>query len=124
MTEQGDVARRFLVVEDEVVIAMLLDDYLSEIGCSVAWHAESIQEALSFVESEPDIDGAILDMNLHGQSIDPVAAALFARDIPFCFVTGYGAGAATKHPQAPIINKPFNIQSVHDTIARLISTAG
>jgi CheY-like chemotaxis protein len=129
MTETNKLAhaglegRRFLVVEDEDIIVMLLEDYLLEFGCSVGWRADNVQAALKIVESESDIDGAILDMNLRGQPVDPVATALATRRIPFCFMTGYGSGAATSHPHAPTISKPFSAGVLRQTIERLMSGA-
>jgi DNA-binding response OmpR family regulator len=112
--------RRFLVVEDEFIIGALLEDYLAEIGCSAGWYADSIGEALRLVETETGIDGAILDMNLNGEAIDPVADALARRQIPFCFMTGYGSAAKAGHPSAPTISKPFSIHGLRDVISQLI----
>src|SRR5215472_466185 len=93
-------ARRFLVVEDEFMIAMLIEDYLSELGYEMAWQTDNIPEALQITDDSNDIDGAILDMNLRGESARPIAEALRAKQVPFCFMTGYGAGAATSFPDA------------------------
>ena len=68
-----------------------------------------------------DIDGAILDVNLRGEPVRPVAEALKAKGVPFCFITGYGAGVATGYPEAPIISKPFDMETFQATIRRLIA---
>jgi DNA-binding response OmpR family regulator len=111
---------RFLVVEDEFMIAMLIEDYLSELGHEMAWQTDSIPEALQIIASNDGIDGAILDMNLHGETVRPIAEELRARQIPFCFMTGYGAGAATSHPDVPVISKPFDMAALRDTITILM----
>jgi CheY-like chemotaxis protein len=121
MSAQLLSGRRFLVVEDEYIIAVVLEDYLADIGCSVAWHADSVGEALRVVENEVGIDGAILDMNLNGEPIDPVAKALALRHIPFCFMTGYGSAAATGHPNAPTISKPFDSGGLREIVSKLMA---
>jgi DNA-binding response OmpR family regulator len=115
--------RRFLIVEDEFMIAMILEDYLTDIGFEAKWQAENIPDALAIIAANPDIDGAILDVNLHGEPVRPVADALTARGVPFCFITGYGAGASTGYPDAPIISKPFDMETFHTTVRELIAGA-
>ena len=113
--------QRFLIVEDEFMIAMILEDYLGDIGFEAKWQADNIPDALALIAANPDIDGAILDVNLHGEPVRPVADALNARGVPFCFITGYGAGAATGYPDAPIISKPFDMETFQATIQMLMS---
>src|SRR6266446_3074130 len=104
-------AKRILVVEDEVMIRMLLEDMLGELGYTVAAEAARIDEALEATKNA-DFDLAILDANLNGQPVSPVADALVARGTPFVFATGYGelaivpataqSGARSKkHSSAP-----------------------
>ena len=80
---------KLLVVEDDVLIRTLLADMLGEIGYTVAVEAGSVDEALEATR-KTDFDLAILDANLEGRSVSPVADALVARDIRFVFITGYG----------------------------------
>jgi len=82
-------AKRILVVEDEVMIAMLLEDMPGELGYTVAAEAARIDEALEATKNA-EFDLAILDANLNGQPVSPVADALVARGTPFVFATGYG----------------------------------
>jgi CheY-like chemotaxis protein len=124
MSAELPSGRRFLIVEDEHVIAIVLEDYLADLGCSVAWHADSVGEALRVLESGVGIDGAILDMNLNGESIDPVARALALRSIPFCFMTGYGSAAGAGHPNTPTISKPFDISGLREIVAKLMAPDG
>jgi CheY-like chemotaxis protein len=120
-TESTKTHWKFLVVEDEFMIAMLIEDYLSELGHEMAWHTDSIPEALQIIGANDDIDVAILDMNLRGETVQPVAEVLRAKQVPFCFMTGYGAGVATSHPDVPVISKPFDMAALHDAITILMA---
>ena len=119
--EPARASGKFLVVEDEFMIAMLIEDYLSELGHEMAWQTDNIPEALQIIENNDDIDGAILDMNLRGESVRPIAETLRTKQVPFCFMTGYGAGVATSHPDVPIISKPFDMAALRDTISILMA---
>ncbi len=121
--DQPDQPRRFLVLEDEPMIAMLLEDYLSDMGHEMAWQAETIYDALRLIEIHSNIDGAILDMNIRGELSDPVAEALKTRRIPFCFMTGYGLGATTAYGDAIVIGKPFDIFTVQQAVNTLMADA-
>jgi CheY-like chemotaxis protein len=118
--EPASKRQRFLVVEDEFMIAMLIEDYLSELGYEMAWQTDNIPEALQIIDGSDEIDGAILDMNLRGESAGPIAEALLAKRVPFCFMTGYGAGAATAYPDAPVISKPFDMSALRTTLSNLL----
>ena len=80
---------KLLIVEDDVMIRVVLADMLGELGYTVAAEAASIDEALEATR-KTDFDFAILDADLKGRSVWPVADALVARDIRFVFITGYG----------------------------------
>jgi CheY-like chemotaxis protein len=80
---------RVLVVEDELVIAMELESLLEGLGCIVLDPAPSIRRALHVLSGERP-DAAVLDVNLQGQQVTPVAEALQQQDVPFVLVTGYG----------------------------------
>jgi len=112
--------RRLLVVEDEVLIAMLLEDLLSDLGFAPGWHADNVAQALALVSEEQAIDGAILDLNLHGLAIDPVAHKLAERNIPFCFMTG-ADGSVPSFPNAPVLSKPFTAPNLDAVIDRLFA---
>ena len=81
--------RRILAVEDEYFLAMDLERDLAEAGAHVLGPVPSIEQALAIIASEPDIDGAVLDINLAGDMSFPVADALLSRHIPFVMTTGY-----------------------------------
>jgi len=100
--------RRILVVEDEMMIAMLVEDMLTELGCSVVGPAHALAEALALAQSEPGLDAALLDVNLAGQPVFPVADALREKGVPAIFSTGYGdAGLRDIDRGSPVLQKPF-----------------
>jgi DNA-binding response OmpR family regulator len=99
--------KRILVVEDEVLIAVMVQDMLSDLGTTVIGPAATISDALALAEAE-DIDAAILDVNVRGVRIDPVAEVLWARSIPVLFATGYGEVKLLNGQQATVIDKPYS----------------
>lgn len=108
ISTSGLDGRRILVVEDEVAISMLLEDMLLDMGAEVVGPAGRIALALTFAESEA-LDLAILDVNLAGETIYPVVAALARRGVPFVFSTGYGsAGIDEPYRDRPVLQKPFS----------------
>ena len=110
-------AMRILVVEDELMIRMLLEDMLGELGYTVAAEAARIEEALDAAKNA-DFDIAILDVNLNGQPISPVADALVARGMPFVFATGYGERGLPE-PYRDRLKKPFQM----DGLKQMLQTA-
>ena len=102
---------KLLVVEDDAMIGMLLADMLCELGYTVAAEAASIDEALEAAR-KTDFDLAILDADLQGRSVSPVADALVARDIRFVFLTGYGDHGLPAYRDRPTLNKPFQIDAL------------
>ena len=111
-------AQRILVVEDELMIRMLLEDMLGELGYTVAAEAARIDEALEAAKTA-EFDLAILDVNLNGQPISPVADALVARGTPFVFATGYGEhGLPEPYRDRPTLKKPFQIEGLKQMLRR------
>ena len=109
-TERPAKARQILVVEDELMIRMLLEDMLSELGNTVAAEAAGIEEALEATKNA-DFDLAILDANLNGQPVSPVADALVARGTPFVFATGYGE-LPEPYRDRPTLKKPYQMDGL------------
>lgn len=98
---------RILVVEDEAAISLLLEDMLLDFGCQVIGPAARLSAALETLAREK-VDLAILDVNVAGEPIYPVAEALAQRSIPFVFSTGYGsAGIRDAYRDRPVLQKPF-----------------
>ena len=112
---------RLLIVEDEALVAMMIHDVVSDAGAEVVGPAANVEMAMSVLGSE-SIDGAILDVNLGGQRVDPLADALRARKIPFLFVTGYGkSGIGERFPAAAVISKPFDDADLLETVGRVVN---
>jgi CheY-like chemotaxis protein len=105
--------RRVLVVEDETMIAMLVEDMLGDLGCAVVGPAHGLDAAMALAEGGADeagsgIDAAVLDVNLAGQPVFPLADALRAKGVPLIFSTGYGeSGLRDVDAGAPVLQKPF-----------------
>jgi CheY-like chemotaxis protein len=108
---------RVLVVEDEALIAMLVEDMLTDLGHEVAAVASRMDEALKIARVGL-FDLAILDVNLDGKPSFPIADLLATRGIPFAFSTGYGLqGRDSKYSHIPTLSKPF----VSEDLAKLVS---
>ena len=98
---------RVLLVEDELLVAMTLEDILRREGCLILGPFRRVEKAALAARTEA-IDIALLDVNLAGERVFPVAAALVQRRLPFVFMTGYGPGdIAPEYAGRPVIGKPF-----------------
>jgi CheY-like chemotaxis protein len=107
------------LVEDEVMIRMMVADMLEELGYRVVAEAGDIGEAIKLAKSA-EFDLAILDVNVNGKVISPVADLLASRNRPFIFATGYGSsGLPAEYRDRPALQKPFQIE----TLARIIEQA-
>lgn len=110
---------RVLVVEDESLVAMLIEDMLGDMGYEVVAVAARIDQALDIARGVV-ADLAILDLNLAGQRTDSVAEVLRARGIPFMFATGYGAaGVAQEWSHVPVVQKPFQEFELSRALSKL-----
>jgi CheY-like chemotaxis protein len=114
-------SRRVLVVEDEFMIRMLLEDMLAELGYTIALTAAHLDEALRAAQNA-DFDVAVLDVNLNGMPISPVADALVLRGMPFVFATGYGeAGLPDVYRDRPALKKPFQLDKLEEALQRALA---
>lgn len=105
-----------LLVEDEMMIRMMMSDMLEDLGHGVSAEAGDITEASKLAETAT-FDLAILDMNLNGQTVFPVAEILETRGLPFIFATGYGAGGLPeKFRNRPALQKPFKMDMLKQAI--------
>lgn len=110
---------RVLLVEDEIVIAVMLEDMLAELGHKVIGPVARLDKAVAMAQQEA-VDVAILDVNLRGKEVYPVADALAARRIPFIFCTGYGkAGLHARYDGRPALQKPFQRHSLRELLAQV-----
>lgn len=111
---------RVLIVEDAVLLALELETGLAEAGATVIGPAYELEEAMNLLSGQ--IDAAVLDANLNGLSVMPVAQALHDRGVPFVFATGYGeAGGAPTGFDAPIIRKPYDVTQVAAAVAGVLA---
>lgn len=122
MSEPRDfTGLRVLVVEDEALVAMLVEDMLADLGCVVIGPIAELDEALKVV-ADTEVDCAVLDVNLAGRPIFPVADALKAKGVPFAFASGYGeAGVRDDHRGAPVLQKPFREADLARALGELAS---
>jgi CheY-like chemotaxis protein len=108
-----------VMIADEVMIRMMVADMLEELGYSVAAEAGEINEAIRLAQSA-EFDLAILDVNVNGKVISPVAELIDSRNIPFIFATGYGSsGLPEEFRDRPALQKPFQVE----TLGRIIDVA-
>lgn len=115
--------RRVLVVEDELLIGMLLEDMLNDLGYEVVATVGRLEEALQMAR-EAAVDVAILDVNLNGQEVYPVADVLAGRNIPFVFASGYGDnGLPAPHQNRPTLPKPFQQELLQSRLAALLAAS-
>ena len=120
----GLQGRRVLVVEDEALVAMLLDTILEDMGCTPVGPASNIDEGEALARDEAALDAALLDVNVAGRQVFPVAAALKARGVPFVFSTGYGEGGLPDEWRGnPTIQKPFTEAAVRDALMKAMGVA-
>ena len=104
--------QRIMIVEDEALVAMILEDQLEELGVSIVATCASVTEAMTAIE-ESSPAAAILDVNLGGQLVYPVADRLIARGIPFVFVTGYGRESVDqRYSFINVLEKPVERQAL------------
>lgn len=116
--------RNILIVEDESLVAMLLETILEDMGCTPVGPASSVDEGLALIQSGMTLDGALLDVNVAGVKIFPIAEALAARDIPFVFSTGYGEGGLPDEWKGrPTLQKPFSESAVQDALMTALGVA-
>ncbi|MFI4950338.1 MAG: response regulator [Caulobacterales bacterium] len=115
---------RVLVVEDEMMVSMLIEDMLSDLGCTVIGPASRLDEAMDLALAG-GIDCAVLDVNLGGQPIFPLADLLRERGRPFAFATGYGdAGLRDVDKGSPVLQKPFREGDLARVLGELRATVG
>ena len=113
MTGPSNLAgARVLVVEDEMLVSLLIEDILADSKCIIVGPYDRVPAALEAARTLA-LDAAILDVNLAGTKVYPVAEMLSARGIPFVLLSGYGAGAApAEHASWQVCSKPFKFEQL------------
>jgi CheY-like chemotaxis protein len=112
---------RVLVVEDDSLICLLFEDMLLDIGCKIVGTACDFKRATELAQGDQSIDVAILDVNIGGQLVFPVADILSRRGIPFLFATGMGADGLPADWQGHCsVSKPMTMASLADALGRAV----
>jgi len=105
-----------LIVEDEPLIAMMLEDFLDSLGHKIAGTVETVQEAIARVD-EGGFDVAIIDVHLKGEHVWPVADRLVEKGLPFVVATGgHISPPPPEHADAPVLAKPYTIDSIEPAL--------
>jgi CheY-like chemotaxis protein len=113
--------KRVLLAEDEAIIGMMMREFLLEYGLFVVGPCCTASEALA-ASSGSDFDCAILDLNLGGESVYPVATALAERKVPFAFVTGYGRESLDgRFADVPILQKPITRENLESCLRDMLN---
>ncbi|HYW14740.1 MAG TPA: response regulator [Allosphingosinicella sp.] len=111
------IARSILIVEDEPLIAMMLEDFLDSLGHIVAGTCDTVADALVRV-GEGGFDVAIIDVNLNGEQVWPVADRLAAQGVPYVLATGgHIEPPPAAHANVPVLSKPFTLDAIEPALA-------
>jgi CheY-like chemotaxis protein len=112
---------RVIVVEDDSMICLLIEDMLLELGCKVVGTACDFRRAIELAQRDESIDVAILDVNLGGRLVFPVADILSKRGIPFLFASGLGAGGLPADWQGHCsVQKPMTVAALANALGRAV----
>ncbi len=112
--------RRVLVVEDELLVAMLVETALEDERCIIVGPCDTVSDALRAAQTEK-LDLAVLDVNLAGEMVFPVAEVLTERGIPFLLLSGYGETALpADRSHWPVCGKPFRLDELVATLRGLV----
>jgi DNA-binding response OmpR family regulator len=118
------MTQRVIIVDDEAIVAIDMEIALQREGYDVVGLAGTVKDAMALIAST-DFNVAILDANLHGESAEPIAAALRARGRPFIWVTGYTSDQLDEwRGDAPVVSKPFSIRQLMAKLRSLAPGAG
>jgi CheY-like chemotaxis protein len=114
---------RVFVVEDETLVLFNLEDILDQLGCEIAGQAMRLEQAVNLAKSVGPVDVAILDVNIGGATVFPVAEILAERGIPMLFATGYGRdGLPVEWQGHAVIVKPYSQQDVERALTPLLAS--
>jgi two-component SAPR family response regulator len=112
---------RILIVEDEIIVAMFMEDILAEFGYQVSGVVSHLGEAMA---RERDYDIAVLDVHLNGRNVFDFADKLTAEEVPFIFATGYGErGIPERHRGCPVLQKPFQPHDLRRALEKIVKSA-
>jgi CheY-like chemotaxis protein len=116
---------RLMVVEDEPMAALEIQDMLDSFGCEIVGVASNVHRGLAIACNDKlALDGAVLDINLGGEQVYPVAERLKSRGVPFIFSTGYGrTGQAPSFAHIPTLNKPYGPDDLEEMLVQVFVTS-
>ena len=121
-TRRSLAGKRLMVVEDELLVRMLLEDILADLGADIAGPYGRLADGLAAARTER-FDGAILDFNLAGQLAEPLADLLMARGIPFVFITGYQRDSIDRrYANVPVLAKPVDASALEGVLLTLLDS--
>jgi CheY-like chemotaxis protein len=107
---------RVLLVEDEGLVAMLIEDMLDDCGCVLACSVGTVAAAMKWLDDGGQADAALLDVNLGGEAVWPVAEVLMRQGVPFAFTTGYGQLGEPRFDHAPLLGKPVSVERLEEVL--------
>jgi CheY-like chemotaxis protein len=110
---------RILIVEDDGLVAMMLEDMIADLGFEVVFSAAKLGEAIAWLNAGGEADAALLDVDVDGEPVFPVAERLARRSTPFAFATGYGQLLDPRFRDAPILGKPISFERLERTLKML-----
>jgi DNA-binding response OmpR family regulator len=123
VAQKALAGKRVLIVEDEILIALLLEDFLGGFGCTTVGPYRTVAQALDAARTE-DLDLAVLDVNLCGERVYPVAEMLAERQIPFLLLSGYGDDAVPPdRTDWKVCSKPFKSEMLEEMLLALTEPA-
>ncbi|MBJ6986646.1 response regulator [Devosia sp. MC521] len=112
---------KIFVVEDETLVLFNLEDILEDLGFTIVGEAMWIDQAQSLAASVEQPDAAILDVNIGGSSVFPVAKILADRGVPILFATGYGReGLSAEWQDSPVVSKPYTQADISNALNTLL----
>lgn len=113
---------RAFLVEDEALVLFSLEDVLADLGCEVVGQATRLEQAMAMAQSLGPLDVAILDVNIGGTTVFPVAQLLMERGVPLVFATGYGRdGLPPEWQSHAVIVKPYSVQDIERALTPLLA---
>ncbi|MCW1988730.1 CheY-like chemotaxis protein [Bradyrhizobium diazoefficiens] len=111
--------RRVLIVEDEMLVLMMIEDMLADLGCKSVTSAATVAKALALIDAQA-FDFAMLDINLNGSDSRPVAEGLSACGVPIIYSTGNtDHGSRDGYSDRPVLRKPFTYEELVAILTRL-----
>ncbi len=111
------------MVEDETLVAMLVEEYLADFGCDIVFSGRRVGKTLHALRNL-QVDAAVLDVNVAGESVSPVAEFLDQQKVPFIFASGYGVnGVDERWSSRPVLQKPFSAKDLHNALLACVQAA-